>query len=88
MNRLLNASIHNNTANDNTWGVYLASSSGNILSNITANSNDYYGVYLYSSSDNIIKNSTLSENVRYDLYFVTYSDLYCNNVVENISSSG
>nr|QNO47030.1 hypothetical protein LBHKAHFG_00011 [Methanosarcinales archaeon ANME-2c ERB4] len=59
--------ISDNTASGNWGGIYLDSSSNNILLNNTASNNDYYGIELYDSSDNLIYNNYWSNtNNAYD----------------------
>ena len=54
--------ITNNNASNNYRGIYLSSSSNNMLTNNTANSN-FYGIDLVSSSNNTITNNTALNNV-------------------------
>ncbi|MDW7774823.1 MAG: NosD domain-containing protein [Methanosarcinales archaeon] len=52
-----NTTFINNTANSNYCGIYLDSSSNNIVYNNNIKSNNYVGFYLTSSSDNTIYNN-------------------------------
>jgi parallel beta-helix repeat protein len=53
--------ISNNNASNNYRGIYLSSSSNNMLTNNTANSN-FYGIDLVYSSNNTITNNTALNN--------------------------
>jgi parallel beta-helix repeat protein len=54
--------IENNTANDNTWGIYLGGSSNNTLTSNNATGNLYDGIFLKVSSYNTITSNTLNDN--------------------------
>ncbi|MEA2075707.1 MAG: NosD domain-containing protein, partial [Euryarchaeota archaeon] len=55
--------VTNNTASNNSCGIYLSSSSNNSLTGNTANSNDGYAIYLFSSSNyNSLTNNGISNN--------------------------
>ncbi|MEM4647924.1 MAG: right-handed parallel beta-helix repeat-containing protein, partial [Candidatus Pacearchaeota archaeon] len=59
-------------------GIYLASSSNNILTNNTASSNRWNGIFLWSSSNNILTNNTASSN-----WYGIYLDSSSNNTLRN-----
>ena len=73
-----NNTLTNNTANLNSWGIYLTSSSNNTLTNNTANLNTY-GIYLNSSSNNTVTNNTVNSNT----YGIFLMDADQNNLIEN-----
>jgi parallel beta-helix repeat protein len=54
--------ISSNNARNNSYGIYLWSSSSNTIRDNTANSNDDYGIYLWSSSSNTLRDNTMSGN--------------------------
>ncbi|CAD6492346.1 MAG: Periplasmic copper-binding protein (NosD) [Candidatus Argoarchaeum ethanivorans] len=81
-----NNTLTNNTASNNTYGIYLRSSCNyNTLTNNTANSNNYYGIYLSHSSNNTLTNNTANSNNYYGIYLYYSSNnlLYHNNLINN-----
>jgi parallel beta-helix repeat protein len=91
--------LTNNTAYNNSWtGIYLYSSNDNTLVDNTANNNSEYGFEVYLSTGNNITNNIAQENQIFDLYadplswYYFYAepayDIYCNNIIENLTGSG
>jgi len=52
-----NSKIDDITADQNRYGIYLDSSTGNMITNSTINSNTNYGIDLHSSNNNLIYNN-------------------------------
>ncbi|MCX8174034.1 MAG: right-handed parallel beta-helix repeat-containing protein [Thermoplasmata archaeon] len=80
-----NGKIENNICKISKRGIYLTSSSNNILSNNTAIQNEEYGIYLYNLSTNNYHNNTiasnnLSANGKYGIYFYRSSN---NTIINN-----
>ncbi|CEG12991.1 conserved hypothetical protein [groundwater metagenome] len=66
------------------YGIYLSSSSSNILTNNTANLNREDGISLYSSSNNILTNNTANNNhLGIDLYSSSNNNTLTNNTANN-----
>ena len=81
-----NGKIENNTANSNNYyGIYLSSSSKNILSDNIATSNNWDGIYLKSSSSNILTDNTATSNNRNGIFLRSSSNntLTNNTIQEN-----
>ncbi|CEG12559.1 hypothetical protein MSIBF_A2470001 [groundwater metagenome] len=65
------------------YGIYLSSSSSNILTNNTANLNRGDGISLYSSSNNILTNNTANNNhLGIDLYSSSNNNTLTNNTAK------
>jgi parallel beta-helix repeat protein len=71
--------ISDQNVSDGSVGVVLAYSSGCIIANNTANSNNYYGILFYSSSNNIIAHNTANSNGYYGICLSSSS----NNTIYN-----
>jgi len=54
--------ISENNASNNLYGIYLTTSSNNMLVSNTASNNYYYGIHLSSSSNNMLVSNTASNN--------------------------
>jgi parallel beta-helix repeat protein len=76
--------VSSNSVTGNYYGILLTSSSGNTLTNNTANSNNSIGIYLYSSSNNTLRDNTASNN-DYGIYL--YSSSNSNTLANNTASS-
>ena len=75
--------VENVIASNNDLGIWLDSSSNNILANNNA-SNNQYGIRLYDSSNNILANNTVSNNYfGIDLYDSSNNIIYLNNFINN-----
>ena len=65
-------------------GIFLYSSSGNIITDNIVNENNWYGIYLDSSSNNnIITNNTANSNRNFGIYLHTSSN---NDLTGNIAN--
>ncbi|WP_321428925.1 right-handed parallel beta-helix repeat-containing protein [uncultured Methanolobus sp.] len=83
--------LTNNTASNNTYGIFLYSNSdNNTLTGNTASNNSDYGIYLYSSDSNTFTNNTASNNSNYGIYLYYNSDnnTLTNNTAINNSDHG
>ena len=82
----VNGTLENNTCLNDYIGIYLGSSSDNMLSNNTCSSNGYYGIYLESSSDNnTLVSNTCSSNNWYGICLLesNYSEIAWNEIYDN-----
>jgi parallel beta-helix repeat protein len=78
-----NSTLINNTASNNSYGMYLSSAGNSILVNNTVSNNDWNGVYLVSSGNSTLINNTVSGN-NYGIYLVSSSNsILVNNTVSN-----
>ena len=75
-----NGQIRNNKTVNNGNGIFLLSSSHNILANNIANSNEQYGIYLGSSKGNTLEKNTVNSNKDKGI-FLSYSSF--NNLINN-----
>lgn len=78
-----NNTIINNTVSNNFIGIYLFSSSGNNVSNNTANLNNRYGILLQSSSNNnmISSNNATNNSIGIAIYSYSSNNTLINNVM-------
>ncbi len=84
-NNVMNGRIDNNTVSSNYYaGIYLISSSGNVLINNTVQSNSREGIYLRFSDSALIGNNTVSSNAGNGilLQYSNNSTIY-NNIFNN-----
>jgi len=92
-------SLDGNIALANDWnGFYISSSFNNTLTNNTAYGTHEYGFNLFLSYGNNLTNNTAQENEQFDLFIDPFfwnflnassaNDIYCNNIVENLTGSG
>ena len=65
------------TANNN-YGIYLSSSSNNMVTGNTCNNNSYNGISLSSSSNNMVTGNTCNNNNYYGIFISSFSN---NNTV-------
>jgi parallel beta-helix repeat protein len=80
LNYVQNNTIRNCIIKDFLYGIYLVSSSNNILTNNTANTNMWVGILLEGySSNNILTNNTANTNT-WDGIYLEYS---LNNTITN-----
>jgi len=75
--------ISENTASNNDRGIYLHSSSSNMLQSNNADSNSYDGIHLDSSSKNTLANNTANSNEYYGIFV----DSSSNNTLANNTAS-
>jgi len=78
-----NNMLMNNTANNNTYGIF-SSSSNNILTSNTANNNNEFGIFLGYSNNNTLTNNIASNNGDHGirLYF-SINNVLTYNIMEN-----
>jgi parallel beta-helix repeat protein len=77
--------VINNTASNNTYGIYLLDSNNNVLTGNTALNNSDSGIHLYSSSNNILMDNTASNNDEYGIRL--YSSSNNNTLTDNTANS-
>ncbi len=83
-NMCYSGSFSNNTASLNGVGIYLYDSSNNIITNNTANSNDYGIFVYYSPSNNTLTNNTANNNTYYGIFLDSSSNnTFANNTANN-----
>jgi parallel beta-helix repeat protein len=80
------STIRNGTITDFSYGIFLSSSSNNVLTNITVNSNIGSGISLWSNSNNTLTDITANSNTLDGITF----DSSSNNLVANgyVNNSG
>ena len=76
--------ISNNNASNNNVGIYLPSSSNNVLTDNTANSNTGWGLYLDSSSNNTLTNNTANLNYYAGIFLDSSS---YNHILNNTANT-
>ncbi|MCX6776498.1 MAG: right-handed parallel beta-helix repeat-containing protein [Candidatus Micrarchaeota archaeon] len=92
-------SLDGNIALANDWnGFYISSSFNNTLTNNTAYGTSEFGFNLFLSYGNNLTNNTAQESGEFDLFIDPFfwnflnvssaNDIYCNNIVENLTGSG
>lgn len=76
--------IHNNILSYNRCGIYLWRASNNILTDNTANSNDFRGIRLESSSSNTLKHNTVNLNKAHGIYLCSSNNnILSSNIILN-----
>ena len=91
--------ITNNSASNNSWtGLYLYDSHENLLTDNNVYYTAEYGINIYLSQGNNLTDNIVQESQIFDLYidplFWDYltpeveNDLFCNNIVDNMTGSG
>lgn len=76
--------MENVNASNNDFGIYLRSSSGNLVENSISEDNNEAGIYFYYSDNNIIRNGQFSSNPGTGI-FISQSR---NNTIENNQAGG
>ena len=78
-----NCTFSENQVNTNHYGIYLKSSSNNIIQNNNLSSNYYTGVYLDSSNNNVFTNNVANSNNYAGIFLMTSSsnNTFANNTV-------
>jgi len=86
LNAVSHCNISSNKATNNSFGIYLgSSSSNNNLTNNTANSNSMVGICLNSSTNNSLTNNTANLGTNYGIYL--YSSSSNNTLMNNTANS-
>ena len=81
--------LSGNTASNNTYGIYLHSSSHNTLIGNTASNNTDYGIVLSSSSNNTLSSNTVSNTTFFGIRLISSSNnTLSNNIVLNTTYYG
>lgn len=75
-----NGQILDNKIINNGNGVFLYSSSKNILANNSASSNEQYGIYLEASNGNVLKQNTINSNKDKGVFLSSSNN---NNLINN-----
>ncbi|MFZ2070904.1 MAG: NosD domain-containing protein [Halobacteriota archaeon] len=82
-----NATITNNTARHNMYGVYIHDTAyNNTVINNTASENDVHGIVIYKSSDALIYNNTANNNGYHGIFLgdsPTENITICNNTASH-----
>lgn len=73
----------NNNCSDNYIGIYITTSSNNIITNNTCNDNDEAGIKIYSSPNSILNNNTCNLNGNYGIFVASSYDTIENNTCIN-----
>jgi parallel beta-helix repeat protein len=82
-----NNTILGNTANNNSFGIYLIHSNNNTISGNTAN-NNFYGISLYTSYYNLISGNTANNN-SYGIYLIhSNNNTISGNTANDNSNKG
>ena len=76
--------ISDNNLMNNDFGIYLSSSSNNIVTSNTASNNNDYGIRLSSSSNNTINDNTAFDNGNYGIYLRSSNN---SNLTSNDASN-
>ena len=77
--------ISNNSASNNSFGIYLDSSSNNSISNNTAKSNNWDGISLDYSNNNVVLNNSASNNL-FAIFIIFSSNItLCGNTMKKNS---